>query len=616
MVSQKSAHTLPGARDYGPAAWPKPVHVAARSGRGLVACSVQSRAPGGQGWMPWKFPEHSLKSAISRVEPSGAARATNSEPTRLPAPGLFSTTTGWPRAWPSSTERARATRSVLPPAGKGTITRTGRSGKAACAQACSMIRPRPARDVPRAVFMASPVSAVLAQHVPGDVELVDLAGAFVQAEQAHIAEVALDGAEVGHVAGAAEHLHGAVGHAAAHFRGEVLAHGGGQCHVLAAVAGAGGFQDHRAGREDLGAAVGQQGLHQLEVRHGCAELAAPAHVLQRQLQHAHGRARAQRGQVQALLIEHLQHGLEALAFASADDLVGRHAAAVEMHVGDGRAGLAHLAVGLAGGQARRTLHEEGRESLAARAALLRAGDDGEHIGQRCVGDEALGAVQHVVVALAARRGLDVARLRARVRLGQRQAARELAARHAWQPALLLVLGAVGHQGFRADAGVGAQHQFLGAQAQAAVGLGNAPAEVALVAQLLDHGGRDVVVALDLSFQRMPAVAHEMADVCNQGLQAGVVLDHGPHSDPGARAQSRRDPRTDRPPPPRLAGCVQHPRAEPLFRGHAGQGADDPAVLRQRPAPACQQRAGTAPGPAPAHGVAAVPQPADHGLPGP
>src|SRR5256885_2596320 len=57
-----------------------------------------------------------------------------------------------------------------------------------------MIR-RPPRSTlfPYTTLFRSPVSGALAQHELGDVELVDLAGAFVEAEQAHVAEVALDG---------------------------------------------------------------------------------------------------------------------------------------------------------------------------------------------------------------------------------------------------------------------------------------------------------------------------------------------------------------------------------------------------------------------------------------
>src|SRR5262249_30213284 len=45
------------------------------------------------------------------------------------APGRFSTTKRWPNVSPSFTATTRATVSVPPPAGKGTIMRTGGSGQ-------------------------------------------------------------------------------------------------------------------------------------------------------------------------------------------------------------------------------------------------------------------------------------------------------------------------------------------------------------------------------------------------------------------------------------------------------------------------------------------------------
>ena len=46
------------------------------------------------------------------------------------APGLFSTTTGWPQASASLPASSRAVRSVAPPAGNGTTSLTGRVGNA------------------------------------------------------------------------------------------------------------------------------------------------------------------------------------------------------------------------------------------------------------------------------------------------------------------------------------------------------------------------------------------------------------------------------------------------------------------------------------------------------
>src|SRR6476659_4842285 len=63
------------------------------------------------------------------VNPSGADLAIASTPSTLPAPDRFSTTTDWPKIFSNAGCIARATASVAPPAGNGTIKRRGLSGK-------------------------------------------------------------------------------------------------------------------------------------------------------------------------------------------------------------------------------------------------------------------------------------------------------------------------------------------------------------------------------------------------------------------------------------------------------------------------------------------------------
>ncbi len=61
------------------------------------------------------------------VYPSGADFATNSAPITPFAPGLFSTTKGWPICWVSCAPSSRA-RASGPPGPKGTMMRTGLPG--------------------------------------------------------------------------------------------------------------------------------------------------------------------------------------------------------------------------------------------------------------------------------------------------------------------------------------------------------------------------------------------------------------------------------------------------------------------------------------------------------
>ena len=76
--------------------------------------------------------------AITSMWPSGGALATASAPMLPPAPGLLSTTTGWPRL--AFSEKVRARMSGAPPGGKVTTRRMGWRGKACWARACGAMR--------------------------------------------------------------------------------------------------------------------------------------------------------------------------------------------------------------------------------------------------------------------------------------------------------------------------------------------------------------------------------------------------------------------------------------------------------------------------------------------
>src|SRR5215470_13560803 len=68
---------------------------------------------------------------MNSVEPSGAAFAAACAPMMVLAPGRLSITTGCPQSWLIVWPIRRATMSLGPPAGKGTIIRIGRLGKLA-----------------------------------------------------------------------------------------------------------------------------------------------------------------------------------------------------------------------------------------------------------------------------------------------------------------------------------------------------------------------------------------------------------------------------------------------------------------------------------------------------
>ena len=74
------------------------------------------------------------------VYPSGRDFATASVPITVPAPGLFSTTTGCFHLALSFCPTARAIASAEPPGGNGTMMRTGRVGKSSCARVAPVAR--------------------------------------------------------------------------------------------------------------------------------------------------------------------------------------------------------------------------------------------------------------------------------------------------------------------------------------------------------------------------------------------------------------------------------------------------------------------------------------------
>src|SRR5581483_105137 len=151
-------------------------------------------------------------------------------------------------------------------------------------------------------------SSTATQQVAGDHDLLDLAGAFVEAEDAPVAVEALD-AVVGDVARAAENLHRLVGHAADHLAREVF--GAGRFHgdVLARVALLRRVEHHAARRIGFGLAVRQHALDELEFRDLLAELLALAGVIHAFLDQPLRDADADARDVQAATVEHLHRDL-------------------------------------------------------------------------------------------------------------------------------------------------------------------------------------------------------------------------------------------------------------------------------------------------------------------
>ena len=89
------------------------------------------------------------RSASMKVRPSGRSRAVKAPAMVPPAPGRLSTCKVWPLATRGNcTAMARVTTSKAPPAAKGTINRTGRSGQDDCAHAAKGAAHSPRPNTP------------------------------------------------------------------------------------------------------------------------------------------------------------------------------------------------------------------------------------------------------------------------------------------------------------------------------------------------------------------------------------------------------------------------------------------------------------------------------------
>ena len=117
------------------------------------------------------------------------------------------------------------------------------------------------------------------------------------------------------------------------------------------------------------------------------------------------------------------------------------------------------------------------------------GDDDDQAGVVAVGDEGLGAADDVLVAVADRFGGDVLQVRPGPGLGHGDRADQVAGGHARQPAELLLLGGVGVDVVRDDAGVHDDRHRAGAGAHLRLGDGDLVGEgAAPAAVLLRDGG--------------------------------------------------------------------------------------------------------------------------------
>ncbi len=90
------------------------------------------------------------------------------------------------------------------------------------------------------------------------------------------------------------------------------------------------------------------------------------------------------------------------------------------------------------------LHDEQRDTVATCRGVGSCDDD-DKIALGTVADECLGPTERVVLTCAYRAGADVLEVGAGAWLGHGNGADQLASRESWQPALALLIAAVGGQ---------------------------------------------------------------------------------------------------------------------------------------------------------------------------
>ena len=299
-----------------------------------------------------------------------------------------------------------------------------------------------------------------ANHVLGDHQLLNLGRTFVDSEQANISVEALNGV-FAYVTCAAMDLHAAICDPSAHFSGKHLGARGFSADVMSIVPQASGVQDHAAGGVDFCLAVSEHRLDQLKFGNGFTELLTFQRVAQGIVEHALGGANAQRSDMQAAFVQNFHGGLETDAFDAADELAGRYPCIFEDHVAGVGTLMAHLVVWLAkryaGGSA---FYDKSTDTACTYDLGIRARHHCIDPGVWSIGNEALGAVKDIVVAIANRGGFQRRGIGTGVRLGQAKSAEQFACGEFGQIIILLLRRAVQQDANGADPVVGSDVDTL------------------------------------------------------------------------------------------------------------------------------------------------------------
>lgn len=177
-----------------------------------------------------------------------------------------------------------------------------------------------------------------------------------------------------------------------------------------------GALDKGAGGGDVLGHVGQHPLEPLIVEDRLAELAPFAGVTQCCLQPCLCDADSQRGDADAALLQHAHHDVEAAPLRT-EQRLARNRDAVEIERADLARALAHLVLLRPARDARcMEIAQEDAHAAMAGGGIGRGQHEAE-IGDRCVMNPELAAIDDIALGRFARRGANVGEIGAGLRLG-------------------------------------------------------------------------------------------------------------------------------------------------------------------------------------------------------
>ena len=292
----------------------------------------------------------------------------------------------------------------------------------------------------------------------GDDHALDLGSALIDLSDLGITHHALHGILTG-VAVAAEQLHGTTGHVGSGIGSEQLGHGGIHGVGLVVLLLHGSGVDQELSSLHPGVHLGQLELGVLELGDTLTELDTLLGVLDGLLHGALAQTQSLRGDTDTAAVQSLHGDLEALTLLAQHTVLGDDAV-LENQVTGGAATDTHLLLVLTLREAGVGLfHHEGGDLLHGTATLVGGltgdGDDDEGISHVAVGDEALGAVEDVVLAglVQYSGGLLALCVGTGAGLGQAESTDLLAGQQVRQILLLLSLGTVLKNGSAAQRGM-------------------------------------------------------------------------------------------------------------------------------------------------------------------